>query len=46
MSEMEAFEEKLRRVLSEEVSLAPYDCEWPKLFLTEAEHLYSCLPNN
>jgi GrpB-like predicted nucleotidyltransferase (UPF0157 family) len=43
---METLEEKLRRVLREEVALAPYDREWPTLFRTEAEHLLSCLPNN
>ena len=43
---METFEEKRRRVLSEKVVLVPYACQWPGLYRSEAEHLFSCLPND
>ncbi|MBC8423811.1 GrpB family protein [bacterium] len=42
---METHEEKLRRVLREEVTLAPYDPYWPDSFREEKAHLLSCLPS-
>jgi GrpB-like predicted nucleotidyltransferase (UPF0157 family) len=42
----ETFEEKLARVLKEEVDLVPYDPRWPELFEQERLHLFSCLPSN
>ncbi len=41
---METFEEKLQRVLKEDVRVVPYDPRWPSLFQSEKEHLLSCLP--
>ena len=41
---METPEDKLRRVLSEEVALVPYDPRWPEAFRAERDHLRSCLP--
>lgn len=42
----ETLEEKVRRVLRDEVAIAPYDPEWPTLFEAEARHLRACLPQN
>jgi GrpB-like predicted nucleotidyltransferase (UPF0157 family) len=41
----ESLEQKIARVLAEEISLAPYDPVWPASFRREREHLLSCLPN-
>ena len=41
---METLEERIRRVLQEEVSLVPYDPAWPLMFEDEKKHLLSCLP--
>lgn len=43
---METLEEKIARVVQEEVAVVPYDPIWPKMFEKEREHLLSCLPNN
>ena len=40
----ESLEEKIARVLKDEVALADYDPRWPALFAEEAEHLRRCLP--
>jgi len=42
----ETFEEKLARVVSEEVAVVPYDPGWPGLFEQERAHLVSCLPSD
>ena len=41
---MEALEEKIARVLKEEVAIVPYDPRWPAMFEQERLHLLSCLP--
>src|SRR5262245_22266945 len=41
---MEPLEERIRRVVQEDVAIAPYDPRWPELFRREKEHLLSCLP--
>ncbi|MEW5976792.1 MAG: GrpB family protein [Acidobacteriota bacterium] len=43
---METHEEKLRRVLREEVALKPYDPAWPEAFRQEKQHLFACLPSD
>lgn len=43
---METLEEKVARVVKEEVAVIPYDPRWPVLFEEEKEHLLSCLPAN
>ena len=43
---METLEEKIARVLSEEVSLVQYDPRWPEMFERERDHLLSCLPQD
>ncbi len=42
---METLEQRIRRVVQEDVTIVPYDPRWPELFLKEKEHLLSCLPN-
>lgn len=41
---METPEDKLARVMAEEVAVIPYDPSWPVLFEQERQHLLSCLP--
>ncbi|MGJ0485251.1 MAG: GrpB family protein [Methylomicrobium sp.] len=41
---METFEDKVARVVKEEVAVVPYDPCWPELFEQERLHLLSCLP--
>ena len=43
---METPEQRIQRVVREEVAIAPYDPEWPELFRRERKHLLSCLPND
>ena len=43
---METLEEKVARVVKEEVDVVPYDPQWPVLFEEEKEHLLSCLPKH
>lgn len=40
----ETLEQKIARVLSEEISIAPYDPAWPDWFRRERDHLRACLP--
>lgn len=44
--EMETLEEKVRRVVQEDVELTPYDPRWPVLFEEEKRHLLACLPRD
>jgi GrpB-like predicted nucleotidyltransferase (UPF0157 family) len=41
---METLEEKIARVVKEEVAVVPYDPCWPDMFEQERLHLQSCLP--
>ncbi|MGZ4974981.1 MAG: GrpB family protein [Limisphaerales bacterium] len=41
---METPEEKIARVVKEEVAIVPYDNCWPEMFERERLHLQSCLP--
>ncbi len=41
---METLEEKIARVVKEEVAVVPYDPVWPEMFEQERRHLLSCLP--
>jgi GrpB-like predicted nucleotidyltransferase (UPF0157 family) len=43
---METLEQRIERVLREEVSLLPYDPAWPRLFEDEKRHLLDCLPDD
>ncbi len=41
---MESLEEKIKRVTQEDVSIVPYNPDWPRMFEQEKQHLRSCLP--
>ena len=43
---METLEEKVARVVKEQVAVVPYDPCWPRMFEEERHHLRSCLPSN
>ena len=40
---MESLEQKIKRVLKDRVTIAPYDAEWPRMFAQEKRHLLECL---
>ena len=42
---METLEEKIARIVKEEIVIVPYDSFWQELFEQERLHLLSCLPN-
>ena len=41
---MEPLEERIRRVVREEIAIVPYDDRWPEMFRREKQYLLSCLP--
>ena len=41
---METLQEKIQRVVHEEVAVVPYDGQWSQWFQEEQDHLLSCLP--
>ncbi|MBN1518029.1 GrpB family protein [Candidatus Sumerlaeota bacterium] len=41
---MESLEQKIARVVKEDVAIAPYDPVWPELFQQEKANLLACLP--
>jgi hypothetical protein len=41
---MESFEQRIARVVQEDVASVPYDPRWPEMFRLEKEHLLACLP--
>ncbi|MFH1023520.1 MAG: GrpB family protein [Planctomycetota bacterium] len=43
---METLEQKIARVVKEDVAVVPYDPRWPELFQQEKEHLLKCLPRD
>jgi GrpB-like predicted nucleotidyltransferase (UPF0157 family) len=43
---METLEEKIARVVKENVAVVPYDPRWPEMFERERDHLLSCLPHD
>lgn len=42
---METLEDRIKRVLQEEVSLVSYDPAWAQMFAEEERHLRGCLPS-
>ncbi len=42
---MKSLEQRIAEALREDVSLTPYDPNWPQLFADEAEFLWATLPN-
>jgi GrpB-like predicted nucleotidyltransferase (UPF0157 family) len=43
--QMETLEEKIARVVKEDVAVVTYDPRWPEAFERERRHLQSCLPS-
>lgn len=43
---MELLEEKIARVVKEDVAVVPYDPHWPEMFEQERLHLQACLPED
>lgn len=43
---METLEDKIARVVKEDVAVVPYDPRWPEMFEQERLHLLSCLPDD
>ena len=43
---METLEEKIARVVKEDVTVVPYDPRWTEMFEKERLHLLSCLPDD
>lgn len=43
---METLEQRIQRVVREEVDIVPYDLRWPEMFGSEKDHLLACLPND
>ncbi len=42
----ESLEEKIQRVIKEEITIVSYDSSWPEAFLKEKKHLLSSLPQD
>lgn len=42
---METLQQRIQRLIHEDVSVVPYNPGWPEMFRREKEHLLSCLPN-
>jgi GrpB-like predicted nucleotidyltransferase (UPF0157 family) len=42
---MESLQERVQRVLKEEVAIVPYDARWPEHFRQEEQHLRTVLPH-
>jgi GrpB-like predicted nucleotidyltransferase (UPF0157 family) len=43
---METLEQRIQRVVREDVAIVPYDPRWPEWFRQEKEHLLACLPRD
>lgn len=43
---MQTPEQRIERIVREEIAITPYDPRWPESFRQEREHLQSCLPND
>ena len=43
---METLEQRIQRVVREEVAIVAYDPTWPESFRQERKHLLSCLPKD
>ena len=43
---METQQEKIARVLKDEIVVVPYDPRWPEMYKEERLHLLSCLPSD
>jgi GrpB-like predicted nucleotidyltransferase (UPF0157 family) len=43
---METLEERIKRVVQEDVAISQYNSDWPQMFEQEKKHILSCLPND
>jgi GrpB-like predicted nucleotidyltransferase (UPF0157 family) len=43
---METLEQRIQRILREDVAIIPYDPRWSELFRRERDHLRACLPGD
>lgn len=43
---VETLQQKIQRVVAEQIDVVAYDSHWPKMFLAERDHLLSCLPSD
>lgn len=43
---MESLEQRVARVLQEQIEIVPYDPAWPERFREEKAHLLACLPGD
>jgi GrpB-like predicted nucleotidyltransferase (UPF0157 family) len=43
---VESLEQRIQRLVREDVALVPYDPRWAELFRREKGHLLACLPND
>jgi GrpB-like predicted nucleotidyltransferase (UPF0157 family) len=43
---MESLQERIHRLVREEIAVVPHDPRWPDMFRQEKEHLLSCLPRD
>ena len=41
---MESLDDKIARVIKDEVDVVEYDSEWPRLYAEERSHLQDCFP--
>jgi GrpB-like predicted nucleotidyltransferase (UPF0157 family) len=46
MNAMNTLEERIKKVMEEEVAVVPYHSDWPRMFELEKNHLFSCLPHD
>ena len=44
MNDKESLEERIKRVVQEEIVIVPYNPDWPRMFEEEKKHLFACLP--
>ncbi len=43
---METLDERIKRVVQEDIAIVPYNPAWPQMFEREKNHLLNCLPND
>ncbi len=43
---METLDERIKRVVQEDIAIVPYNPAWPRMFEQEKNHLLNCLPND
>jgi len=43
---MSTLEERIKKAVEEEITVVPYNPDWPRMFELEKNHLFSCLPHD